>query len=166
MRKNEKEPLLSRIIITLFILLIFKGSARERGGLFWDGGCVSVLHLLGRSSALCRRCSFWERSRERWWQSCRRLLSESCPVSSDAPEQSTSLRRRRRKTREEKGDCKKVKKVKGGRSSRHTVAVVLPLSGLRKVLQPKSVIFTTMRLSTTQLVDLRRPCTWMSLAWR
>lgn len=45
-------------------------------------------------------------------------------------------------------------------------AMISPLPGLRKELQPKSVIFTTMRLSTTQLVDLSRPCTWMSLEWR
>lgn len=33
-----------------------------------------------------------------------------------------------------------------------------PFCGVRIVLQPKSVIFTTMRLSTTQLVDLSLPC--------
>lgn len=33
----------------------------------------------------------------------------------------------------------------------------LPFRGGRIELQPKSVIFTTMRLSTTQFVDLSRP---------
>lgn len=41
-----------------------------------------------------------------------------------------------------------------------------PLPGSRMVWHPKSVILTTIRLSTTQLVDLRRPWTWMLLEWR
>lgn len=41
-----------------------------------------------------------------------------------------------------------------------------PLPGIRIVWHPKSVILTTMRLSTTQLVDFRRPWTWMLLEWR
>lgn len=131
--------------------------------LILDRACETALHLLGRSSAQCRRCIFGELSPEQWWQSCRRLLSERCPVSSDAPEQSTGLRGGGLKSRWRKEEVRKRRK---DLNSEHSVTVNSPRSGLRKVLQPKSVIFTTMRLSTTQLVDLRRPCTWMSLAWR
>ena len=41
--------------------------------------------------------------------------------------------------------------------------MAVPLPGERMVLQPKSVILTTMRLSTTQLVDFSRPWTTMLL---
>lgn len=41
-----------------------------------------------------------------------------------------------------------------------------PFLGGRMELHPKSVIFTTIRLSTTQLVDFRRPWTSILLECR
>lgn len=61
-----------------------------------------VLYRLGLCSMPCRKYSFWEQSRGRWWRSCRRLPSEKYPAPSGAPGRSTSLGWR------ETGKCKEV----------------------------------------------------------
>lgn len=106
-------------------------------------------------------CFSWEQFHALWWQSCRHLLSERYPESSGALEPSTGL-----KVRGRRAHVRKTTPSVGLIGIFGVRTVIWPLPGLRKELQPKSVIFTTMRLSTTQLVDLRRPCTWMSLECR